>query len=657
MKKLFVLLALLFLAIGAYAYPMNNSDIKVVNALNYLKSQQDSDGCIGGFAVSAWVINGIVAAGENPTSAKWTNGSNSLVDCIKKDTAWFNDSVRTATDFERQIIAIVAAGKDPTNFNGLNYVAKLKTFYDGTQMGSSSLLNDDMWGVIALIAAGDPSSSAEIQGMVAFIEANQGADNGWSWGVGQASDADSTATAIMALIAAGKPNSQQNIQDAVDYLKTQQDTTTAGFLSWGSANPDSTSYAMDGIVAVGQEPTSAEWQKNSTNPMEYLLTWQQADGGFSTPYADPPLTSGPWTTANAINALLGKPYPVELISDTREMQIRIEAPDSTLLDEEVELPKSIDFTANSGTSYTLTEPSILMGLLQAAEDNDFEIVVKDDWYPGMGFMVYSIDGYTPIGFDGWNFRVDYHTTGMHSADSFVWQESSPPTAPHNEIAWFFGGWDYDALRITADSTEVDAGEDVEVTVEYYHELDDTWYPVEGAIVKGANSEQTTNSEGKAIISFAFGGTKQVYAEKPTAKYYRSDRLEFTVKGGQQTSSSVDLTGNIVAAVSFSVLPSSINFGSFGPGYTVRGNNLTLKNTGSWNLEVDAEVTDNEGTLYTSGLLLNNGAWESFLTQIATDKSDFVRSVTVTTGLAVPTDYSGMGTETGTLTFWATGILP
>jgi hypothetical protein len=653
LKKLFALMALLFLSVGAMAYPMNPTDTEVANALSYLKSQQDTDGCIGSFATSGWAISSVVAAGQDPASTEWSNSGNSLVDCITKDSTWFNDPTRTATDFERQIVAIVAAGQNPENFGGLDYVAKLKTFYDGTQMGDSAYLNDDQWGIIALIAAGEEASSTEIQGMIAFLEANQGTDDGWSWGVGYASDADSTATAIMALIAAGEPASQQNIQDAVAYLKTQQDTTNAGFLSWGEANPDSTSYSMDGIVALGQDPTGTEWQENGTNPMEYLLTWQQPDGGFSNLYADPPLTSDTWTTANAINALLGKPYPVEVISDALAMQIRIEALDSTLLDEEVELPESIEFTANSGTSYMLTEPSLLMGLLQAAEDNGFEVIVKDDWYPDMGFYVYSIAGYTPAGFDGWNFRVDYHTTGMHSVDSFEWQESFPPTAPHNETEWFFGGWDWNGMRITAASTEVEAGEDVEVTVEYYHEVDEAWYPVEGATVKGASSEQTTDSEGKATISFAFGGTKQAYAEKPDSMYYRSDRLQFTVEGGQQTSSSVELSGTIVPAVSFSVNPSSINFGSFGPGYTVQGNNLTLKNTGSWNLEVEAEVTDNEGTLYTSGLLLDDSPWTGFLSQIAADTADFVKSVSVTTGLAVPEDYSGTGTETGTLTFWAT----
>ncbi|MBU1120913.1 terpene cyclase/mutase family protein, partial [Candidatus Micrarchaeota archaeon] len=449
MKRISIVLALLFFSSVAFAYPMNASNTEIVDALNYLKSRQDSDGCIGGFAASAWVISGIVAAGENPSSAGWSSGSKSLVDCIKKDSSWFNDSSRNATDFERQIIAIVAAGEDPTNFNELDYVAKLKSMHDGTLMGDASYINDDVWGVIALIAAGEPSSSTEIQGMLSFIESNQGADNGWSWAVGQSSDADSAADAVMALIAGGKDPSSTNIQNAMDYLKTQQDSNNAGFMSWGTANPDSTSHSIDAVVSVGGNPTDVAWQENGTNPLEYLLDWQQADGGFSNPYADPPLTSSEWTTANALNALLGEPYPVEIM-ETLSMRIRIEGPTETIMDKEIVLPDSIEFISIGGSSYTLAEPSLLMGLLEAGTENGFSVSVSDEWYPSMGFYVTEIAEEGAEGMNGWNYRVDYHTTGFHSADSFIWQESSPPTPSHSEVVWFYGSWDSNALMITAE---------------------------------------------------------------------------------------------------------------------------------------------------------------------------------------------------------------
>lgn len=658
MKHALSILVILLLTAGAHAYPMNASDTEIANSLDYFKSQQDSDGCIGGFSTSAWVISAVTAAGEDPSSSEWSTGDNSLVDCIKKDALWFDDPGRTATDFERQIIAIVAADKDPKNFNGLDYVAKLKSMYNHgeAQMGSSTLLNDDFWGVIALICAGEPASSTEIQGMVNFIESNQGTDNGWSWGTGQSSDADSTATAIMALVSAGKPKTETNIENAIDYLKTQQHSSSAGFVSWGQANPDSTSYAIESIAAVEQDPTSAEWDKNGTNPVDYILDWQQADGGFSNPYANPELTSSGWTTANAVNALLGKPHPVKTIQQatSHTMAIRIEAPDQTILDTEIELPDSIDFTSsNSQTTYTLTEPSLLMGLLQAGKENSFSVSISDEWYPAMGFYVNGVAGYDASGLDGWNIRVDYHSTGFTSVNSFIWQESSPPNPPHEKAVWFYGDWNASALRITAGSTEANAGENVDVTVEYFHKDEGKWHPLEGATVKGASSEQTTDDLGTATITFSSGGAKQVYAEKPDGKYFRSEKLEFSVDGGEQTSSDVRMTSVIIPAVSFSVNPLSIDFGSFGPGYNVSGTKLTLKNSGSWNLKIEAEVTDSEGTLYTKNLLLDANPWDIFLMGLTADPGDFVHESTVSTSLDTPENYSGTGTETGTLTFWAT----
>jgi len=656
-QKALTALVFVLLFVHVSAFPSNASDTEIVNALAYLKTEQTSDGCIGGFATSAWVISSVVAAGENPSSASWSTNNTSLVDCIKKDSTWFNASSRSATDFERQIIAIVAAGHDPKQFNGLDYVAKLKSFYDGTQMGAPSLLNDDTFGIIALIAANESPSSTEIQGMLAYLEANQGTDNGWSWGRGQESDTDSTADTIMAFIAAGRSAGNANIQNARAYLKSVQDTSNAGFTSFGSANPDTTAHSIDAIYALGENPGDAAWMENSTDSVHYLLTWQQQDGGFSNPFANPAGTSSSWTTANALNALLGKPYPVKILQTVR-MAIRIEDTDQTVADETVTLPPFLEFTADSGTIYTLSEPSLLMGLLQAAENNNFSVTVGDQFYPGLGFYVSEIAGHAAEGFDGWNFRVDDHGTGSHASNTFIWQESNPPTSPHDSVVWFYGSWDAKTLRITASTAAVTANQAVEVTVEYFNEADESWNSLEGATVYGAATQQTTDSDGKATIRFATQGTQFVYAEKSDAAYYRSEKLQFTVSPEQQNSqqqfnSSVFMTGELISTVAFSVDASSIDFGSFGPGYTVSGNDITLINTGSWDLEIDAEVVDNSGTLYSQSLLLNNNPWQNFVVQVAANTNNFAGRVLVSLGLAVPSDYSGTGTQTGTLIFWAT----
>jgi hypothetical protein len=208
-------------------------------------------------------------------------------------------------------------------------------------------------------------------------------------------------------------------------------------------------------------------------------------------------------------------------------------------------------------------------LLQAAKENTFSVSVSDEWYPAMGFYVTSIAGHNAEGLEGWNFRVDNHTTGFHSSDSFVWQSSNPPSTPHNEVTWFYGSWDANALKITADSTDVNVGEDINVLVEYYHEVDNVWYPAEGATIKGASSEETTNTEGKAAINFSSEGTKQVYAEKPSAKYYRSRKLFFEVEAMDANKDvTVNDTPPIMPVTGSPGVPAAGGGGGAGPSFDV-----------------------------------------------------------------------------------------
>ncbi|MFH0955519.1 MAG: prenyltransferase/squalene oxidase repeat-containing protein [Candidatus Micrarchaeota archaeon] len=654
-KKIALTISFLLLVTLANAYPLPASDSHITSALSYLKSVQTADGCIGGFATSAWVIDSVAAAGQNPSSVSWQNSGKSLVDCIKKDAAWFNDSGRSATDFERQILAVVATDEDPANFNGLDYVTKLKSFFDGTQMGQSAYLNDDMWGIMALRAAGEPASSAQIQGMATFLESNQGADGSFSWGIGQAGDPDDTADAIMALISAGKMPDSASVQNGLAFLKTQQDSNIAGIQSFGLVNPDSTSHAVDSIVSAGQDPTDAAWQENDTNPVEYLLSWQQPNGGFSNPYANPPGSSSEWTTAGALNALLGKPYPVKIrtIAQNLQMPVRIEGADAVIVDTTVVLPQSFEFSATSGTHYSLHEPSLLMGLLETASENGFAVGVSDQWYPALGFYVNEIADQPAEGLNGWNVRVDNRSIGSFSSDAFIWQSSSPPALPHHDVTWYFGSWDANALRLTSNSTSVQTDENVQVKVEYFSEQDNAWYPVQGATVKGAAQDQLTDAQGNATIRFASGGTQNVFAEKPGQKYFRSKKLAFAVQGPEQSSTQVRLIGTLVPAVSFSVSPSQLNFGSFGPGYLVHANSLEVKNTGSWNLQIKASINDTNGTLYSSGLLLNDTPWNQFSLALNAQPPGFLNTAVVTSGLQVPPDFSQTGTQNGIVTFWAT----
>ncbi len=326
--RLFLGIALFFLALppaptstgnvtqkvlaNGISYPLSSGHPAIVNALNYLRSKQESSGKITGSAISAWAVMGIVAAGQPPHA--WKAGSFSIVDYLKTTITYLKTNPSTpATDWARSIMAAVAAGENPWAFGGENLITKLKSFYDGSQIGPASTLNDDFWGIIALISAGESPGSPVITGAKTYILSHQNADGGWCWVVGQGSDCDSTSAAILALIAAGVSPSSQSIQAALNYLKTQQDSQ-GGFGLWGKSNSASDSWALCALQAAEEDPLDVEWTKNGHNVIEHLLALQDTDGAFRwTPTAK---TNPEWMTSYAIVALLGKPYPVVTTSDS-----------------------------------------------------------------------------------------------------------------------------------------------------------------------------------------------------------------------------------------------------------------------------------------------------------------------------------------------------
>lgn len=293
----------------ASPYPYGLTDTEVTNALAYVRGQQAEDGSVGGFGPSAWVVMAIVAAGEDPHD--WKVGDISIVDYLADNAGEAN----LATDYARMVLTIVAANEDPTDFGGRNFLSLLQAAYDGTQIGDSSLLNDDFWGAMALIAAGESPNSEIVQNSVSFIKSCQQADGGWGFdpGASWGTDVDSTSAAITALIAAGESPSSNTITNGLAFVRSTQ-MDNGGFESWGATNADTDSWAIGAIVAAGQDPTNASWTENGNTPVDDLLSFQQGDGSFYWQSDSP----GAWpcqTTAWAMQALLGRPYPVTLRGD------------------------------------------------------------------------------------------------------------------------------------------------------------------------------------------------------------------------------------------------------------------------------------------------------------------------------------------------------
>jgi hypothetical protein len=624
------------MAAGPYPYTSGNPEVSA--ALGYLHGQQGTDGEIGDFATSAWVLMAIAAAGEDPDD--WKVGANpTIVDYLEANA----EDAESATDYARMLLAIAAAGENPTNFGGVNFLSLLNAEYDGTQIGSASLLNDDFWGVMALVAAGEDPSSDAIQDSVAFIIANQNTDGGWSWGVDQTSDIDDTAAAIMALIAAGESAGSTPIADALDYITANQ-LDNGGFAGFDgtSSNSASDSWGIASIVAAGQDPTSPAWQSGEGNdPVDDLLSFQNTDGSFDWTEANP--SNQKLMTSYAIVALLGVPYPVAILPPQEgvTIDVRIEGQSDTIWSGTVTVTDST-IIDDDGIEHYLDQPTALGALDEASQLGGVSYEVQDTAY---GLYLYSVDGEEPVDLAGWMYRVNYYSPWVGVAE-FILDETTPPDPPHQEVLFYYGEWGQAPLKVEVDNNSPDVDEPFTVTVTEYDETDE-WLPTEDATVH-ADLNYTTDEDGEVEITIDKDLTVKVYAEKEG--YIRSNRVTVTVGEGSiqpEESENVSLTADIIPAISFSVSPDSINFGELGPRDTSDSVDFELTNDGAWKLFITAVVTDNAQNLYVDGIKLDNKKWDEFKTTISRDNSKDYEAT-----LTVPETYTLTGSQSGTLIFWA-----
>jgi len=507
---IFLFLALLALLGGINKTVISSSGGDPVSrALDYLRSAQKPDGSISDFATSSWAVMAIAAAGEDPHNWRGS-GENSIVDYLIANRHLIDLS--KATDVERFILSMTSAEEDPRNINGTDYVEILQNLFTNGQIGNEAWLNDDFWGVLALVSAGESVNSTVIRETVKFIKEHQNTNGGWGWAVGVASDVDDTAAAIMALTSAGEDNSTKTIADALQYLESNQQSD-GGFPSHGVTNSASDSWAISAICSVGQNPV--EWQINGTSVIDHLLSLQNADGSFNWTKADPAGVNRAFMTSYAIVALRSRQYPVNGLP----VYIRVEGSQATVWRRKVFVAASI-VADDSGQKYYFTKPTALGALDKAAEIGGFNYKVKQT---ALGLYVYSIAGEEAAGAKGWMYRVDYFMPMIGTA-VFIWNVTSPPNPPHKELLFYCGEWADLPLKITVDKTEVHVGENITVLVTYFNDTNGEWCPIEGATVHFLYGKYTTNATGYATITVTYD--PPVWAEK--SGFIRSDVVEVKV---------------------------------------------------------------------------------------------------------------------------------
>ncbi len=278
-----------------------HADAVIDNGINYLKQKQVPSGQIdgGGFSdASPWSAIAFEIRDIHIEDVK--NSSVSLKDFFVNNVP--GDAYTLAT----RILVIVAAGDDPTNFGGNNYVQKLESFHHDSQIDNICILNDDLFGLLALISAGNSSDQNIKQDTLNFIIDHQAIDGGFSysapsttcpdWGT----DPDTTSAAIQVLQAAKtngltNPKLDDSISMAKEYLLDDQDAG-GGFLAFGSPSSDTTGWALMALNVLGMQDS-----EQAAKARTWLASQQsQPEGGFLS-YG----TLNSTTTAHALIALSG----------------------------------------------------------------------------------------------------------------------------------------------------------------------------------------------------------------------------------------------------------------------------------------------------------------------------------------------------------------
>ncbi|MEI6687918.1 MAG: hypothetical protein WCN97_01005 [Thermoleophilia bacterium] len=278
-RALVTIIALLALAAPAQA-------ASVSSAGAYLAGTLDANGCArepGGTPtvnLSSWVAFGLVAAGRSASGP---------ARCIERHAA----SLKALTDVEVATLALVAAGRNPRNAGGRDFVQSIQSSLRGGRIGT--LVATNQFGILALKAAGAPIPASAKRTLLA----DQNADGSWPVGVGGNGDSNLTATGIQAAMAAGISRTDPVIARALASLRRFR--SRGGYALSTGTPPDaqSTAWVLSGLGSAGRSDAAAR---------TYLAGLQAANGSFA--YQRGTAITPVWVTAQATMGLAGRSFPL-----------------------------------------------------------------------------------------------------------------------------------------------------------------------------------------------------------------------------------------------------------------------------------------------------------------------------------------------------------
>ena len=382
--KIFTALLLLSLLLTPAFAAAPAVEEAVDKGLAYIAEHQNTD---GGFiepnadasSISAtWFASqALVAAGEDPLSAKWTKNGKTPLDYLVESPDGKSDGTG---EIAKWITFTAACGKDPYTFADYDAVAALqeKIKEDG-RVGN--YIYTTYWGIFGLTAAGE-----DVKPQIAWLLTQQNADGSFgSYGTetGDSGDADNTAASIMALRAAGIPADDPAVEAAVQFLREAiEENGGYNYGYYSAPNLASTAWAVQAFCSVGIDPSTVK-SSAGNSPVDYLLSLQKEDGSFR--YTETLTDTPVGMTARAVAALSGCAYPILPGAqgfDIKGGTVSVTVPEDILQADKPSVPSGAweEITVTDDFGYTVTisaRPERIVSLAPANTEILFAVGAGD----------------------------------------------------------------------------------------------------------------------------------------------------------------------------------------------------------------------------------------------------------------------------------------
>lgn len=266
------------------------------NAQEYLNAQitQPASGSIGG----EWAVIARVR-GEQNVSNEFIQ---SYVDNTKAMVKEAKGILNTATgykytEYSRVILGWTAAGQEPTDVAGYNFLEKLTDMNNVCRQG----INGPIWALIAYDCGGyeipkltgraqSTAMQTSREALLTYILKQQTPDGGWALS-GEGADVDLTAMALTAMAPYVCDDEKLCAEVSSDTLKevkaaaeraisclAAKKLPNGGFESWGSENAESCAQVITALSTLGID---VEEDERFAGTLNSLLTFKQEDGGFA----------------------------------------------------------------------------------------------------------------------------------------------------------------------------------------------------------------------------------------------------------------------------------------------------------------------------------------------------------------------------------------